>query len=234
MELELASITDAPVRVTELDEAGVLALSPLILRDALRTSGSPTSRMGWALHLGKSGDPMNSIQRLLDALVVGWADRDQTSPHRRFVQAALEHRHGPDLGRSPELRARCLSQVRRAMSAEPVEDGMTHPAERVIHQAARMLDDEGVIEIVDGAVHPAEAADALRLVARCELPRASAARRRLVESALTSEYVERRDAAVQAMETWEDRALLDLLQDHQESVAWLAQYIEQVIQDLGQ
>ena len=47
------------------------------------------------------------------------------------------------------------------------------------------------------------------------------------------ENVEMRDAAVQAIESWGERDLIDVLRTHQEPEPWLREYIQDVIDDLG-
>ena len=42
-----------------------------------------------------------------------------------------------------------------------------------------------------------------------------------------------RDAAVQAVESWEDTTCVDLLRRHEEPVDWLADYIRNVLADIA-
>ena len=57
----------------------------------------------------------------------------------------------------------------------------------------------------------------------------------LVEQALQHEDVEVRDAAVYAIEHWEDPKCIDLLRDHlaREPEEWLRDYMSQVLEDLS-
>ena len=58
-------------------------------------------------------------------------------------------------------------------------------------------------------------------------------RRSLLSRALRSKEVQVRDAGIQAAELWEDRALGELLEAHDEPVGWLAEYAAAVATDLG-
>jgi hypothetical protein len=50
--------------------------------------------------------------------------------------------------------------------------------------------------------------------------------------ALLHPDVEVREAAVRAIEMWEDPAIIGYLERREEKVSWLANYIKQVIKDI--
>ena len=54
----------------------------------------------------------------------------------------------------------------------------------------------------------------------------------MVRAALGHSDVVLRDAAVQAVESWGDPNLIDVLRAHREAEAWLADYIVEVTGDL--
>ena len=55
---------------------------------------------------------------------------------------------------------------------------------------------------------------------------------KIVQSALASDHLEMRDAAVQAAESWAGAEIRKVLEQHSENVSWLRDYIKDVINDL--
>ena len=82
--------------------------------------------------------------------------------------------------------------------------------------------------------HPSFAASVLRCLGRQTPPGTGSWRAGLVRDGLAMEDVEIRDAAVQAAELWGDPNLLNVLEAHSESEAWLRDYIRDVIDDIGE
>lgn len=127
------------------------------------------------------------------------------------------------------------NRIRAALEAEPVEDGYTHPAEAFLEEVVR---DKGqaaggwLIDVISNRRwNGALTAGLLRLLSR-QKPLAETWRRHIIQVALSSSDVELRDAGVQAAESWEDPATVEILQKHREQCAWLADYIRRVIRDL--
>ena len=81
---------------------------------------------------------------------------------------------------------------------------------------------------------PSFAASVLRCLGRLAEPGTSRWRAELVGAALASEELEIRDAVVQAVESWKDPELIDLLESHSEPVTWLRDYARDVFDDLSQ
>ena len=125
-----------------------------------------------------------------------------------------------------------------AFEAEPLEDGMYHPAEQIIGEALQSTESERVLdclrELSLDASDPGLSADVLRCLARQEHPGCASWRTELVRDGLATGSTEIRDAAVQAVEWWGDRDLRDVLKSHNEPVPWLRDYIREVIEDLGE
>lgn len=123
-----------------------------------------------------------------------------------------------------------LLALQRAMEAEPVEDGVTHPAEELLERYVGRVDGEYLVNaVLQDAVH---SADLLRLLGRIDsVP--TDARIALVRRALASADVEIRDAAVQASESWDDPELAPFLKAHSEPITWLAQYVARVADDIA-
>lgn len=132
-------------------------------------------------------------------------------------------------------RERLEAAMRNAFDAEPVEDGVSHPAEDVVEAAvgisAAALDWLG--EFVLDAGSPSFGASTLRCLSRLDLG-TDAWRVRLVRDALANEDVQVRDAALQAAEAWGGVELLRALAAHlsSEPVDWLRAAMQDVVESL--
>lgn len=119
------------------------------------------------------------------------------------------------------------------IAAEPVEDGVVHPAETTLssfmkHSGSRLIQQwltQGI------SSEPSGSAALLRLLGRCSEIEAQF-QAWLLDRALSSPSVDLRDAAVQAAESWGNPGLVSLLVRHEEAVPWLARYQASVIQEL--
>jgi len=116
-----------------------------------------------------------------------------------------------------------------AIEAEPVEDGITHPGEAIVLRICARNATKALVEAIM-APPSGLAASMVQIVGRVP-PMELDLRRRLIQHALASVDVQLRDAAVQAVELWDDVALADLLEEHSEEVQWLQTYIAEVIED---
>ena len=123
-----------------------------------------------------------------------------------------------------------------AFEIDPLEDGMDHPAERILTDALHSGEEDRVLawirEFALDAAQPNFAASVLRCLGHHRVG-TSAWRTRLVRNALALDEVEIRDAAVQAAALWEDREMRCALAAHDEPISWLGAYIQDVIEDLG-
>ena len=134
-------------------------------------------------------------------------------------------------------RRRFLDSLHAAFDAEPLEDGMAHPAERVIAAALESGNRPAVLGWLRGACldsdDPAFATGVLLCIAR--RPRLGDAtwRAEIVRRALAADDVTVRDAAAQAAETWGDAGLRRVLLDHADPVPWLGDYARGVADDLA-
>lgn len=147
----------------------------------------------------------------------------------------------PDVRQSVDenrSRARLISALHSSFEADPLEDGMYHPAEEIIVEALHSEENLHVLEwlraVCLDAARPSFAASVLRCLGRQTEPGTNSWRAELVGAALAINDLEIRDAAVQAVESWEDPELIDLLESHSEPVTWLRDYIHDVIDDLRQ
>ncbi|MCY3669203.1 MAG: hypothetical protein OXH81_26400 [Gemmatimonadetes bacterium] len=135
-------------------------------------------------------------------------------------------------------RERLANRLWMAFVADPLEDGMSHPAEEIIGEALRSMEDKPILDWFRtfslDAERPSFAASVLCCLGRQTLPGTDSWRAELVKAGLDMDDVEIRDAAVQAAESWGDRSLVDVMKAHREAEPWLREYIENVISDLGE
>lgn len=125
-----------------------------------------------------------------------------------------------------------IAAINSLIDDETVKDGYTHSAESVLHEHIEHYGAARLIEHAFAAESPSRSADLIRLLGR--LPEVEIElRRMIVERGLASPHVAVRDAALQAAETWEDRALVALLRGHRDAVPWLSQYAEKIVRGLG-
>ena len=123
-----------------------------------------------------------------------------------------------------------------AFEIAPLEDGMDHPAERILAGALHSGEERRVLawvrEFALDAAHPNFAASVLRCLGHC-MAGTRTWRTRLVRDALALDAIEIRDAAVQAAALWGDREIRCALAAHDEPIPWLGAYLQDVIEDLG-
>lgn len=120
-----------------------------------------------------------------------------------------------------------------AFQEEPVLDGVDHAGEGILQdyiEGNGLKAKDILLRLIATSPAPTTA-DMLRLLSRLE-PFDVAWRVSAVQTALSSSSVEMRDAAIQAIENWEDSELVDLLKHHEEQDEFLRQYAKQVIEDL--
>lgn len=130
---------------------------------------------------------------------------------------------------------RLENELRAAFEAEPLEDGMSHPAELVIEKALRSTESAFVLDWLKSLCldveRPAFSASVLQCLGRQTVPGTSKWRAELVRGALGLDNIEIRDAAVQAAELWDDENLADVLRSHDEAKPWLREYIEEILEN---
>jgi len=133
-------------------------------------------------------------------------------------------------------RVRLWHRLLAAFEAEPLEDGMNHPAEQIIRQAFQFSEGPQIFDWFESfsldAGRPSFAASVLRCLGRQTNLGTDLWRARLVRAGLTVDNVEIRDAAVQVAESWGGQELVEILRSHNEPESWLREYIWDVINDL--
>lgn len=114
---------------------------------------------------------------------------------------------------------------------------MDHPAESVISAALEADEPDTVLRWIRGICldtsGPAFAAAVFLCVARQPGVGTAKWREELVRCGLAVDDVEVRDAAMQAAEYWADPGMLHVLSAHSEPIAWLDEYRQALIDDLG-
>lgn len=183
---------------------------------------SPSSR---AISLAASSDIVKLQKKYLDIekkLQSTWALADQGAALRNAVQG---------LSRLKDL-------LYASFEAEPLEDGIDHPAEDIIGDAIRSTNEVRVLDWLSGACldseHPTFSASILRCLGRQAHLGTESWRTELVSKALTVDDAEIRDAALQAAEFWGGLSMLDILKIKvkTEPLQWLRNYMQDVIEDL--
>ena len=132
-------------------------------------------------------------------------------------------------------RAQLESQLWWAFEAEPLEDGMDHPAERLLVEHLKQCPSARLLEWIRGwctdTTNATFAASVFQCLARQTRPGTASWRTELVQSGLATPHVEIRDAAAKAADSWGDTELLLILEGHREPVPWLADFIRDVVID---
>ena len=135
------------------------------------------------------------------------------------------------------VQERLAAKLWASFEDAPVEDGFEHAAEDIIGEALRCEDSPRVLDwlrqVCVDTSQPNFAASVLRCLGRQDDAGTASWRAGLVRDGLAVCNVEVRDATVQAVESWADRALLAELRAHTEPEPWLRRYICDVIDDLG-
>ena len=135
-------------------------------------------------------------------------------------------------------RARLESELWMSFDADPLEDGLHHPAEETISGALQSADGVRALEwfkaLTLDTEYPDFAASVLRCLGRQERPGTIVWRVEIVRAALGKDNVEVRDAAAQAAESWGGSDMRDVLQAHSEPEPWLRDYIEDIVGDLAE
>lgn len=203
-----------PVRST--DSVFVL-IYPAVLRSQSWISDDPYDSSGWDMSHAASPDIVELQEE-----------------HKIIVQKSQSRWAILDQGR---LRLRNLLYA--AFEAEPLEDGIDHPAEDIIGNAIRSTGSDRVFDWLYRACfdveHPTFSASVLRCLGRQISLGTKSWRTKLLRKALTMDDVEIRDAALHAAEFWGGSEMRDILKVRvqTEPLSWLRDYMQDVIEDLG-
>ena len=227
--------TFVPDTFTKIDQSGMFYDAPRRLvngRESLAVSADAASLQKMAMKLARylfleraSAAPLETL--LGASLFPVVVDVNCFKP-AAAQQSLVEDRE----------QTRLAVELRATFEADPLEDGMNHPAEQIISKALRSTEDKRVLDWLRAfsldAAHPSFAASVLRCLGRQVNPGTGSWRARLVRDGLTMDDVEIRDAAVQAAELWGDPDMQNVLESHSEPEPWLRNYIRDVIDDLDE
>lgn len=114
------------------------------------------------------------------------------------------------------------------------EDGIHHKAEETLRKALENDDEEildWLVEFSTDEKHPATSAGILRCIGRQDKrPGSLKWRENLIKLALQSNDIEIRDAAVIAVEDWDnEKGLIDVLKEHNDEDSYIQSYIDAVV-----
>lgn len=133
---------------------------------------------------------------------------------------------------------RLETKLHGAFRDEPFEEGVSHPAEEILRAVLNADTTNVLLESLRdyclNAPTRSFAVETLFCLGRLESPGTSEWRVRLVRGALRRNDIGIRDAALQAVESWEERAAAHVLRSHRESEEWLREYLEEVIRYLDE
>jgi hypothetical protein len=129
-----------------------------------------------------------------------------------------------------------LTELEADFAAEPFEDGMDHEAEQTLVRAFANIEAQYLLTLLTDfctdVTKPNFSASILRCLGRLNDPGTQAWRTQLISDALAKGNPEIRDAAVQAVEQWDEPRLASVLKSHQEQLPWLQDYIRDVLQGM--
>lgn len=141
------------------------------------------------------------------------------------------HLNKESLNKEPQFAQEVWSLINR----EPVENGFTHPAEKILMEAL-VHQKKDVIRWIESILehkNPYVVADIITCLGRVTEENHPDWAIEIISEALEHSNVAVRDAAAQALESWETSQVLGLLTNHKEKVPWLREYIGQIVTQLG-
>ena len=194
-------------------------------------TANPVSRLVWEFHTLEELARSQNVRPMVDMFALF---RTSSSEENDEFKTAVPQE---ELVEDRE-QERLANRLWTAFAADPLEDGVSHPAEEIIGEELRSKEGKHVLDwfrtLSLDAERPSFAASVLRCLGRQTPPGTDSWRAEFVKAGLAMNDVEIRDAAVQAAESWGDRNLADVMKAHSEAEPWLREYIEDVISDLGE
>ena len=170
--------------------------------------------------------------------VLNAAGEDLSMHMRRTYWGIARRATSFDLTRIDNQYIRFRSKLIATLLDEPIEDGVTHPAEALIDEALRTNSSKcrdwlAQVLVEHYQTRPSISASIVRCIGRLEYDRVGNWGMHVADDALRHKDVEVREAAVRALEAWGGSEALGMLRSHRDPVAWLNEYISQVIVDLS-
>ena len=128
-------------------------------------------------------------------------------------------------------------RLRNSISEEPIEEGVSHPAEQILMDALTNHPREAsgwISQIYQ--THFSEgyafSSGILRCIGRLNAESVSQFGLPMVRQGLKHPHSEVRDSAVRALEHWGGSGAIEILSTHVDEEAWINDYIARVIKDL--
>lgn len=116
----------------------------------------------------------------------------------------------------------------------PVEDGISHISEQLILKAFEINNSEVLSAIrllVFDENNNSIKCNILKTIGRIDIG-GLLWKKNVIQSALSSNDVNIRDAAIQLVENWQRNELAELLRNHREETIWLRQYADMVVEEI--
>ena len=147
-----------------------------------------------------------------------------------------QHLIAAETDRMERHRKSLLAELEADFAAEPFEDGMDHEAEQILVRAFMSIEAKHLLtwltDFSTDLSRPNLASSILRCLGRLNNPGTQGWRTQLISDALAKGTPEIRDAAVQAVEQWDESGLASVLKSHNEPLPWLQDYIRDVLQGM--
>jgi hypothetical protein len=162
------------------------------------------------------------LARALEALLGAEAIRH----HHDWVTAWL----APPANIVAETR-KLFELVDQLFSDHPIEDGVSHPAERTLQSWVERFPVDSPAALAGklrSSSYP-HRVELLRCLGRMPFRNVRDQATGILADALRSEDIELRDAAVRAFELWREPSLAVILRAHREPTPWLAEYIRRIL-----
>ncbi|GEM_PF-4795373 len=135
-----------------------------------------------------------------------------------------------------KFRDELTRDLRHVLEEEAIEAGMIHRGEMILERAIQLDASHAlraIEQIVSDEEMPELARNVLWLLANVSIPD-SDWKLKLIKNALESKSNGLREAAIRAVENWEGEMFVQQLKSHRDSVPWIREYCEDVIQDLSE
>jgi len=142
-----------------------------------------------------------------------------------------KHLNKESLYKEPQFAQEFWSLINR----EPMENGFAHPAEKILVEAL-VNQKEDVIRWIESILehkNPYVVAEVITCLGRVTEENHPDWAIKIISEALEHSNVAVRDAAAQALESWETPQVLGLLSNHKEKVPWLREYIGKIVIQLS-
>lgn len=186
------------------------------------------------------------IEALLDSPTHQQANATPITPDEEYFFRHMRRTHWNIAQRAPSFHLTLIDQqyirfrgkLVATLLDEPIEDGVTHPAEGLIDEALRAnsshcLDWLSQVLGEHYPTRPSLCASIVRCIGRLDFVRVRGWGMRVVDDALQNSDTEVREAAIRALEAWGEPEALDMLRRHEDAEDWVNEYVQQVIVDLS-